>query len=605
MDCLEARRFLRQEDAAAEPDRDAALEHLDGCVECSAIAPSLDPLLLFRRLPASRSARRTPRACARRWRSCAGRPADPAPPRAPRSACDWPPPSSPPAALWLAPGPLDRAPTGADPAPARAGRRRGPARVPALGRDHLRRLRRHPDHRGRPHPGHPRQRGRGGAVDPYKGCDGPQRPPSRGGPCPGVRRIGRGLGPDRRRRRPTSRSRCTSSPSSTSRPTTPWARSGRCSPSAARSSSSRAATPWSCAISRTSSRRSCARCATSTIRGARCGSSSSSCAPTACPFSPPQVSTGVSPALVVRLKQVLRYDTYDSLATTSFVVERGRAGGLRLRRRPRHGVPGGHRAPGHPARPQGLPHAAPRPVRRRRPAAASPSCTPTSCCAWARPWPWCSRATRPPTPRWWSRSPVTPPPASPGADGAVMEFLCRLGTPEGRVVEEIHESSDGASLRGALERRGFHVFSVERRGFSLAPRALAPRLPALRRPRRVKPRQFLVFNQELAALLKAGLPLLQSLDLMLERRTHPRLRAVLSEVRERVKTRRGPLRRVRPLRRPLPAALRGEPQGRRAIGRAREGDPPLHPLHEAGARGAPQGDLGAGLPGGADRALRR
>jgi hypothetical protein len=48
-----------------------------------------------------------------------------------------------------------------------------------------------------------------------------------------------------------------------------------------------------------------------------------------------------------------------------------------------------------------------------------------------------------------------------------MEFLCRLGTPEGRVVEEIHESSDGASLRGALSA-AFHVFSVERRGFSLA-----------------------------------------------------------------------------------------------------------------------------------------
>lgn len=112
-----------------------------------------------------------------------------------------------------------------------------------------------------------------------------------------------------------------------------------------------------------------------------------------------------------------------------------------------------------------------------------------------------------------------------------MEFLCRLGTPEGRVVEEIHESPDRDSLRGALERRGFHVFALERRGFSLV-----PRLPALRRRRRVKPRQFLVFNQELAALLRAGLPLLQSLDLLLERRTHPRLRSVLAEVRERVKS---------------------------------------------------------------------
>jgi hypothetical protein len=51
MDCLEARSFLHQQDAASERDRDAALEHLDGCAECGAIAPSLDPLLLFRRLP--------------------------------------------------------------------------------------------------------------------------------------------------------------------------------------------------------------------------------------------------------------------------------------------------------------------------------------------------------------------------------------------------------------------------------------------------------------------------------------------------------------------------------------------------------------------------
>jgi hypothetical protein len=41
------------------------------------------------------------------------------------------------------------------------------------------------------------------------------------------------------------------------------------------------------------------------------------------PFSPPQLSLGVSPALVVRLKQVLRYDTYESMATTSFVSGEG------------------------------------------------------------------------------------------------------------------------------------------------------------------------------------------------------------------------------------------------------------------------------------------
>jgi len=117
MDCLEARRFLRQEDAASERDRDAALEHLDDCVECSAIAPSLDPLLLFRGLPevgisAADTARmREAVAVLRRA------PADPAPPRAAiglRLAAALVAAG----ALWLAPGPLDRTPTGAEPAPA-------------------------------------------------------------------------------------------------------------------------------------------------------------------------------------------------------------------------------------------------------------------------------------------------------------------------------------------------------------------------------------------------------------------------------------------------------------------------------------------------------
>jgi hypothetical protein len=41
------------------------------------------------------------------------------------------------------------------------------------------------------------------------------------------------------------------------------------------------------------------------------------------PFSPPQLSSGVSPALVERLKQVLRYDAYQSMAETSFVSTEG------------------------------------------------------------------------------------------------------------------------------------------------------------------------------------------------------------------------------------------------------------------------------------------
>jgi len=44
-----------------------------------------------------------------------------------------------------------------------------------------------------------------------------------------------------------------------------------------------------------------------------------------------------------------------------------------------------------------------------------------------------------------------------------MEFVCRIGTAEGRVLQEVHQARDEAGLRHELMRRGVHVFSVERR----------------------------------------------------------------------------------------------------------------------------------------------
>src|SRR5688572_30969904 len=61
-------------------------------------------------------------------------------------------------------------------------------------------------------------------------------------------------------------------------------------------------------------------------------------------------------------------------------------------------------------------------------------------------------------------------------------------------------------------------------------------MPTLGRARRIPPVVFLIFNQELAALLRAGLPLLQALDLMLERLRDPQFRSVLTDIRDRVKS---------------------------------------------------------------------
>jgi type IV pilus assembly protein PilC len=112
-----------------------------------------------------------------------------------------------------------------------------------------------------------------------------------------------------------------------------------------------------------------------------------------------------------------------------------------------------------------------------------------------------------------------------------MQFICRVGTPDGRVLEEAFTASDEAALRSDLGKRGYHLFEVRRRGVA---KKLA--LPTFGRRRRIPAQEFVVFNQELAALLKAGLPLLQALDLMLERMHNPHFRSVLADVRDQVKS---------------------------------------------------------------------
>lgn len=111
-----------------------------------------------------------------------------------------------------------------------------------------------------------------------------------------------------------------------------------------------------------------------------------------------------------------------------------------------------------------------------------------------------------------------------------MQFVCRVGTPEGHVLEQTHTAPDESALRHDLEKRGLHVFEVRRRGVTLSLGSL------FRRKRKMRTQQFVLFNQELAALLRSGLPLLQALEMMLERFKGRDLQPVLADIRDRVKS---------------------------------------------------------------------
>ncbi|HEX5475637.1 MAG TPA: type II secretion system F family protein [Vicinamibacterales bacterium] len=110
-----------------------------------------------------------------------------------------------------------------------------------------------------------------------------------------------------------------------------------------------------------------------------------------------------------------------------------------------------------------------------------------------------------------------------------MEFRCRLGTPAGEVIEGVYAADNEARLRRDFEDKGLFVLDVRRSG------AAALKTLALPRRRKVAGREFLVFNQELATLLKAGMPLVQSLDILRRRITHPVFKEVVDDVYERVR----------------------------------------------------------------------
>jgi type IV pilus assembly protein PilC len=110
-----------------------------------------------------------------------------------------------------------------------------------------------------------------------------------------------------------------------------------------------------------------------------------------------------------------------------------------------------------------------------------------------------------------------------------MEFRCRLGTPGGEIIEGVYIADTEARLRREFDEKGLFVLSLRRRGVWL------PTFSGGASRGRVGRREFLIFNQELATLLKAGMPLVQSLDILRQRVANPTFKSVLDNVHDKVK----------------------------------------------------------------------
>lgn len=106
-------------------------------------------------------------------------------------------------------------------------------------------------------------------------------------------------------------------------------------------------------------------------------------------------------------------------------------------------------------------------------------------------------------------------------------FAYRAARPDGRTFDGQVEGDDEAQVRAKLEGQGLLVFTLQRRGKS----AFSARL-GLHAWSTLPLQEFLVFNQELFALIKAGLPVLRIWDLLIERARHRGFQAALRSVRQ-------------------------------------------------------------------------
>ncbi|MGC2209204.1 MAG: type II secretion system F family protein, partial [Candidatus Korobacteraceae bacterium] len=111
----------------------------------------------------------------------------------------------------------------------------------------------------------------------------------------------------------------------------------------------------------------------------------------------------------------------------------------------------------------------------------------------------------------------------------MAEFVIRVADERGKVQEKAESGYSAAEIRDRYQQSGYLVYWVKPRGL------LSGGEIRLRRRRKVKLEEFVIFNQQFLTLIRAGLPIVQALDLLAKRQRNQYFRMLLEDVRDRTK----------------------------------------------------------------------
>src|SRR5215470_555577 len=109
----------------------------------------------------------------------------------------------------------------------------------------------------------------------------------------------------------------------------------------------------------------------------------------------------------------------------------------------------------------------------------------------------------------------------------MAEFVVKLADERGRLHQQVEHGYSEAEVRDRFSQQGYLVYWVKPQGLLSGGMSL--------RGRSLKQSSFLVFNQQFLTLIRAGLPILNSLELLIKRQKDQQLKTLLENVRDRVK----------------------------------------------------------------------
>jgi type IV pilus assembly protein PilC len=112
----------------------------------------------------------------------------------------------------------------------------------------------------------------------------------------------------------------------------------------------------------------------------------------------------------------------------------------------------------------------------------------------------------------------------------MAEYLVKVADDRGRLLQQVENGYSESEVRERFVQQGYLVYWVKPRGVFTGGQF------RLGRGGKVKQSQFVIFNQQFLTLIKAGLPILHSLDLLIKRQKDERFRSLLENVRDRVKS---------------------------------------------------------------------